>query len=238
VAAKRQLERAYSLASFYNNVLAHDLSAMLQSTVMGIELTLTSSALPKHYRGHLEDALAQAQACVSLVQNVRKHSRLIEERPHLVQTDPSVALTGAIERVKRSYPGRNIDIHADITPQNPLVMADEFLGELLFNLLHNSVKADTHSSVVIDVAVSRTEQGQALIIVEDRGSGMDDDMKKSLMSVERTGGTRHGLGLRLVSQIVQRYGGSFSLADRVAGDHTQGTRAIVQIPLAPQKADS
>ncbi|NWF94638.1 MAG: PAS domain S-box protein [Candidatus Thorarchaeota archaeon] len=235
MAAKKQLERAYSLASFYNNILAHDLSAMLQSTVMGIELTLTSSALPKHYRGHLEDALAQAQACASLVQNVRKHSRLIEERPQLVRTDPSVALTSAIERVKRSYPGRDIDIRVSMKSQNLSVMADEFLEELLFNLLHNSVKADTHSSVVIDVAVSRTEHGQALITVDDHGSGMDDEMKKSVMSVESTGSTQHGLGLRLVSQIVQRYGGTFSFADRVAGDHTQGTRAIVQIPLAPQK---
>ena len=41
-----------------------------------------------------------------------------------------------------------------------------------------------------------------------------------------------GLGLYLVKSLVDSYGGSVWVEDRVPGDHTQGARFVVMLPAA------
>ncbi len=42
---------------------------------------------------------------------------------------------------------------------------------------------------------------------------------------------RRGLGLYLVKRLVENYGGEVWVEDRIPGDHTEGARFVVELPL-------
>jgi signal transduction histidine kinase len=73
------------------------------------------------------------------------------------------------------------------------------------------------------------------VSVEDDGPGIPDDLKPKLFSRFRRGPTKasgKGLGLYLVKNLVEGYGGEVSVEDRVAGDHTKGSRFVITLPAA------
>ena len=72
-------------------------------------------------------------------------------------------------------------------------------------------------------------------IVEDNGPGIPDDMKDRIFSRLLRGGTKAsgaGLGTYLVRRLVEDYHGRVWAEDRLAGDHSQGARFVVLLPVA------
>ena len=112
-------------------------------------------------------------------------------------------------------------------------MANEFLKDVFYNLLHNAVKVTTEENVEIEVKVSLDQDGEYLRLdFVDWGTGMDDRMKKTVLTslgerVQRIS----GVGLTLVKQIIDQYGGKISIEDRVPGDFTKGARFVVLLPF-------
>ncbi len=45
-----------------------------------------------------------------------------------------------------------------------------------------------------------------------------------------------GIGLSLVSKLIELYGGTIWIEDRIRGDSTKGSNFIILIPLAKQKS--
>jgi signal transduction histidine kinase len=112
------------------------------------------------------------------------------------------------------------------------IMANEFLQDVFYNLLHNAVKVTPTEDVEIEVKASLDQEGEFLRMdFVDWGTGMDDKMKKTVLTslgerVQRIS----GVGLTLVKQIVDQYGGKISIEDRVPGDHTKGARFVILLP--------
>ena len=70
--------------------------------------------------------------------------------------------------------------------------------------------------------------------IEDNGPGIPDEMKEKIFTKSLRGLTRrtgHGLGLYLVKRIVEDHHGRVWAEDRVPGDHTQGARFVVLLPM-------
>jgi signal transduction histidine kinase len=106
------------------------------------------------------------------------------------------------------------------------------LNQVVLNLVENARDAiGQRSDGRITVSTRRGEAGdRALLIVEDTGPGVPDDLKDKVFAPYFTtkharGGT--GLGLAIVHRIVSDHGGRIAVADAPGG----GARFVIELPL-------
>lgn len=100
------------------------------------------------------------------------------------------------------------------------------------NLLENAIRYSPEDAAV-EVAVGRTGDGRARVVVEDHGPGIaaadlphvfERFYRGDPSRTRATGG--FGLGLAIAKALVEAYGGSIT-ADRTPG---QGTQMTVELP--------
>jgi signal transduction histidine kinase len=230
--AEKNTQEARDRAELYLDLLGHDLNNIHQGIIISLELALTADNLPENIRESLKTSLEQVNRGVNLISNVQKFSTIIESPTDFEELEVLPVLKQAEQIVRSSAPHRNIEINFTILDRTSKVIADDFLVDAFFNILHNSVKHDSKNTVVIDVSVEQQQDsGVTLIQFEDRGPGIDDKTKKDLLNRFESGlkvGT--GMGLTVVKRIMNRYGGTIQIADRVEGDYSQGVSFRLYIP--------
>ncbi|MBI4907108.1 MAG: CHASE2 domain-containing protein [Acidobacteria bacterium] len=122
-----------------------------------------------------------------------------------------------VERARPLAERKKIDLHVgELSPDD--VSGDRELMEYaVYNLLSNAVKYSPQETKV-DVA-TRTVNGQLMVSVSDQGIGMDDRELKKIGTrfyrterAEKSGETGTGIGLSIVSQIVQHHGGKLDVS--------------------------
>lgn len=228
-----KLEEALEIAAFYNDLMAHDLSNMQQGIMSSMELILESGKLPKELEHLVHAALSQSERGAALVGFVKKLAAIEGEHVSLVPVDPYLPLKDAIEMVKNTFPEKQLVIESSLQEQKYSVLADEFLVDIFYNLLHNSVRLDHASIVRINLNANVGKRGFLTVRMEDHGPGIDDSMKEAILSRIGVKGRRTaGLGLTLVRRIIDRYDGEIWVEDRVEGDRRKGVRFVFAIPLA------
>jgi len=232
IEAQSQREQAKARAEFFNDLMAHDLNNMHQGIMSSLELLLSDENLPDHLRKMAENALKQVNRSVSLINNVKKFSMVNQEDLILEKTDPGESLLTAIQIVNQTFPNRTISIENNLSSGTYCIMANDFLQDVFYNLLHNAVKFTDSNEVKIRVTSSLTEDGEYLKIdFEDWGIGINDRLKESILTgIDERVLRVSGVGLTLVKQIVDQYNGSISIEDRVQGNHSQGARVVVLLP--------
>ena len=121
--------------------------------------------------------------------------------------------------------GDHLDLSYHVSPGLQLPWDREDLLELLGNLLDNACKwADAD----IRLSVSETQQGY-LLVVEDDGPGIPEAQRNQVLGRgarldEQIDG--HGLGLGIVRDIVEVWGGTLQLQESELG----GLKALVELP--------
>jgi signal transduction histidine kinase len=136
---------------------------------------------------------------------------------------PSVE--GLTRTLLRIYLARGLAIQVDVEPGHFIRGQQEDLEEILGNLFDNACKW-AKSRVKIQ---SVREDGWVVITVDDDGSGLAASMRdvvlqRGVRADEAAPGS--GLGLAIVSDLVELYGGTFSLEDSPMG----GLRARLRLP--------
>jgi signal transduction histidine kinase len=95
------------------------------------------------------------------------------------------------------------------------------------NLLNNAAR---HTPAGTPVQVLVTEQGHGVVVVvEDEGPGVSDDIKDEIFEPFRQGASARGgvgIGLSLVQRFAELHGGTASVEDRPGG----GARFVVTLP--------
>jgi len=232
VQAERELERAKARAEFFNDLLAHDLNNMHQGIMSSLELIIASNDCTPTLMRIAEGALTQVKRGVSLISNVMKLTQLNGGGIPLSPHDPAESLGAAIEIVKQSFPARSISVETNLESEMYCIMANHFLTDVFYNLMHNSVKNTRDDEVRITVHTSLVQNGETLRIeICDWGKGIPDYTKEKLLAgINEPTSRIGGIGLILVRQIVDLLGGEVWIEDRVESDHTKGTRFIIHLP--------
>lgn len=126
-----------------------------------------------------------------------------------------------------------IDINASLR-----VRADQGdLEEMLGNLLENACR-HAQSAVTVSANLASDQQPALMIAVDDDGAGLDADARERVLKRgerldEASPGS--GLGLSIVKEMAELYGGAFVLSDGPLG----GLRAAIILPAAaPVPPDS
>jgi PAS domain S-box-containing protein len=235
--SEEALKRSKALADLYIDILTHDINNMSQVAVGYLELALDRLRAEGKIEDKtlLERPLATLEYEASIIHNVRTLQR-IESRE--LPCEP-VDICSVLLDVKKHYsrvPGRDITINYRPSPEC-YVLASELLQEVFLNLVGNAVKhSDPGKPLVINIIQTLVSEGgnkYCRIDVEDNGPGIPDEAKKTIFRRFKEGARpwARGLGLYIVRALVEEYKGKVWVEDRVPGDHTQGARFVVMLPL-------
>jgi two-component system nitrogen regulation sensor histidine kinase NtrY len=212
-----------------------------------IKNPLTPIALSaERIRRHLErdrqpdaDSLAVIDGCAQTIAGAVETVRtLVDEFSTLArfpasQPRPSNINT-IVENALAMFNGRldGIQITTRLSPDLPPVMADpEAMKRALANLVDNAAEA-MQESMVKEVQISTALAGArdcVELVIADTGHGVSQELKEKLFlpyfSTKRRG---TGLGLTIVSRIIEDHHGSIRVEENVP----VGARFIVELPVA------
>ena len=196
--------------------------------------------------GPFGEALAvierQAQQMSSLLDDLLDVSRVMQGKISMAQEEVDLAgvATDAVAAVRSSLDARNQQLVFEI-PEQPLYVRGDptRLQQIQVNLLMNAVKF-TPPGGRISLRLQREDQ-EAVLIVEDNGTGIARDMLESVFELfVQADTTLHreygglGIGLTLVRMLVNMHGGHVTAHSAGLG---QGSRFVVHLPLLAEVAE-
>jgi signal transduction histidine kinase len=240
---ERQVVAANEIA-LLNDLMTHDINNFNQGIMGYIELLLQDKHLDDNQRRYAERALLQVRNNARLIDNIRKLAKIrMMSDSDFTPMDVQKAVAEAIDNVTKATTDRKVTIVSALTPNTHYVMANQFIDDLFLDIISNAVKFDISKRVRVDVTISdeTTSQGDFWIVsVVDRGRGIPDDRKKVVFERFATGMTGikgFGLGLSIVSAVVDKVGGRIWVEDRIKGDFSRGTVFRIALPKANPPAN-
>ncbi|MCD1295475.1 hypothetical protein CUJ83_10740 [Methanocella sp. CWC-04] len=239
VNAKNHAEDERNRAELYLDIMGHDINNLNQTTLNSLELLREDETLTDEQRKKLMDnAIASIQGSAGIIDNVRKIQRITSEKLELEIVDINKMILSCIDEAPHP-PGKKVAIH--YTPHEGLyVRGISLLKEVFCNIIDNSVK---YSGDEVDINIVTGEKyiNSKLfytVTISDTGYGIPDDVKPKLFRRFQRGTTKahgKGLGLYIVRTLVERFGGSVEIRDRVPGDHKKGVSFIISLPAADEE---
>ncbi len=232
-----ELHRAVNSRDDILAVVAHDLRNPLNVIVLAAN-ALAPRLPDSSARRTVDRIIAGAHRADRLIRDLLEINAIetgrfsIETRP----VDPAVLILAALESQQSLVADASVIIGTDLSPQLPLIEADEErLLEVLENLIGNAIKFTSEGGSITVGASS--ERDEIRIWVEDSGSGIAPENLPYIFdrfwqarSKERRG---TGLGLTICKAIIEQHGGRI-WAESAVG---RGTKVSFAIPARSVDAD-
>ncbi|RZT11022.1 two-component system, NtrC family, C4-dicarboxylate transport sensor histidine kinase DctB [Duganella sp. CF402] len=200
--------------------------------------TMSDNARVLIERGRLEEASGNLATISQLVARMgtltgqlRQFARKADAS--LAAVPLEAAIHAALFLVERRIEQERVTFRLQARDANVQALCDtNRLEQVLVNLFTNALDAMEGSAVRELVASVRSAHGRALIIVEDTGPGLPEDVRAHLFEpffTTKPQGKGLGLGLAISEQIIREFGGEL----RAEAADT-GARFIIELPLAQQ----
>ncbi len=216
VSELRRLQRIR--AEFIDN-LSHELRTPL-TTVSLLAETLVREAdeagegIPARMRDRIGKIEVETDHLVQMVEELLDLSRIESGGPLLMldEIDLGRLATASVERLRLFAERQGVALRTDVPETVPPVRgAEDRLGQVVVNLLHNAVKFSPDGGAVV-VRVRASDQ-EVTVAVEDHGIGIPkadqarifERFYKADKARRRGGGT--GLGLAIARHVVEAHGG-------------------------------
>jgi signal transduction histidine kinase len=211
--AEEAIMTANEEANLYLDIMVHDINNV-NTVALGYS-DILSEDLEGKDREMAQKIRSSVRQSIEIIQNVSTIRRLRPPNPVLKPVDLDTVIRAELRQHPETtirYSGTSVDVRAD-----------DLLSEVFTNLLGNSIKFG-EPDVVVTIRVEE-QDGEVLVSVEDTGPGIPDAIKPTLFSRFRKGKSSRsgkGLGLYIVRMLVERYGGSVRVEDRVPGRPEEG----------------
>jgi PAS domain S-box-containing protein len=237
LAIEEELRESKKQAELYVDLMGHDINNMNQIAMGFLEIAddilMTEGKLTAEHENLLLKPIESLNNSSRLVDNVKKLQKEKSGQLNERVMDVGEVLREVIQQYER-VPGRSISVVCEDSCGSK-VMANDLLKEVFSNLVGNAIK---HSKGPLNILIrsSLLNEGDKKlchIVIEDNGPGIPDAIKGRIFDRSKKGDVvplRKGLGLYLVNILVNDYGGTIRVEDRVPGDHTQGSRFVVTLP--------
>lgn len=140
-------------------------------------------------------------------------------------------LVSTKEFILTLYPDENVKISLESIPDDIFVVADSLIEYIFINLFSNAVKHNDNENKQIKVTYSK-EGNNISVSISDNARGIPDNIREKIFdrySEFKTAGRGSGLGLSIISTLVDRYNGQMSIKSRVSSDYSKGTEFIIKI---------
>lgn len=221
---QEELETKTEKLEVLSRILRHDIKndiQLIQGKGQGLLPKLSESQ---------QDDLRQILRTAGHINELTKSSKSLIEAVTESELDTELTrldtvLNAEIDSANSRFPDADISVDGTLSPTT--VMANETLSSVIRNLLNNTVQHN-RGEVRVNVGIEQYE-GEVRVTVADNGSGVPDEQKREIFGKGEHGldseGT--GIGLYLVNQLVQSYGGDVWVEDN------DPTGAIFVVALPP-----
>jgi len=236
--AERELREAVHSRDEFLSIASHDLRTPLTSIQLTLELVMRSLARSEDeichkIRPHLERISGQTKRLGMLLENLLDISQISAGRVslNLEAVDLAELAREVVNRYQEAF--RNAGCSASVSVEDELVgQWDRLrLDQVVSNLVTNAIKYGAGQP--IEVRVAKRDDGTALLSVRDRGIGIAPEQQARIFQrFERAQRGRetgsYGLGLWIVKNIVEAFGGQVRVASVVG----EGSTFSLELPLA------
>ncbi|MFB6196161.1 MAG: PAS domain-containing protein [Haloplanus sp.] len=213
--AEQALETERDRLALLNQIVRHDIRNDM-SVVLGWGDRLAADIDPE-----LEDALERIMAAAThakeLTESVGDLAKILgASDPDLEPIRLDDIIRGEVERVRSTfdYRSQSIVVRGDDDLPEVTVLATPLLSSVFGNLLDNAVFHNDKADVEIDVTVEKRPES-VVVRVADNGPGIPDERKRTVFGQGEKGleSPGSGLGLYLVDNLVDTYGGNVWIED-------------------------
>lgn len=235
VTVSHQLALARLQSDFVSTV-SHEFKSPLTAVRQAAEALQTGRVPSEEKRQKYYDLLLEQSERLSLLINRVLDFARMDSGQHTFDRKPidlGHFLEGLVTQEQQRFGQNGIVVRCDIESPLPTVAVDaDALAQAVMNLIDNAIKYSGNSREV--VVRGSTEDGTAVIAVQDFGVGLDPKEKARVFERFYRGGdelTRSvrgtGLGLTLVKQIVEGHGGTIEVDSGLG----QGSTFTIRLPL-------
>jgi signal transduction histidine kinase len=237
--SESKFREAYDRATFYKDLVAHDINNVLQNIQSSSELLSLSLEDSKDLKMATEMTNLieeQVKRGANLVSNVRTLSELEEIEIEIEPVEIYKFLNKAINYTTKRFQYKTVNIHIDPNFKEVKINANELILDVFENILINAIKYNENPSIEIECKLSKLEkEEQSYYKLEfiDNGIGIPDNMKDRIFKrVYRKDKSVSGmgLGLSLVKKIIEKFNGNIWVEDKVKGEPNKGSNFIILIP--------
>ncbi len=230
--ARGQIMEERYRAEFYLDLLSHDIGNLHQGISAWTSLAISGPADGNMREEALHRIDELQKRALKLVRNVLLLSRLKNMKVELKEVDLVSMLRRSLKEVAFMFPDRKVKENIAIGSERVPFMGEPIMEEIFFNLVQNSYKFIDRPDAEIWASIVKAPSGEVEVRFADNGPGIPDDLKAEVLSrLSRSSRFKNtGIGLSLVKELVERYGGTLRIGDRVEGDPSQGVSFSIVLP--------
>ena len=233
---EEKLAAALHIREDFVAIAAHELKTPLSALLMhvqSLQRARRAAAVPVNLDERLDKAARAGRRMDKLLAQMLDVSRITSGRLRL-ELEP-LELRGLVEEVTRHFAEQvqRVGSSLHVTARTRAFgLWDRLRMEQAFtNLLANAVKYGEGKPIDVEL---REEEGHAVVLVTDRGIGIDPSQQKVIFErFERAVGTREfggfGLGLWITRQLAEASGGRIEVESTLG----QGSTFILRLPIQP-----
>ena len=211
-ATKERLEQANEELETLNRILRHDIrnDVAVQSR-LGRKL---QTHVDEDGKEHLEQLLDRSEHIADITTGLRTLMQtMLDDRRELTAIRLDTVLAAEIENISAASEDATVRVSGPI-PQVS-VRADQMLSSVFQNILDNAIQHN--DTATPEVAVSAQEREDDVVVrIADNGPGVPADVADELFDKAHKGleSSGTGIGLYLVSKLLDRYGGDIRLGSK------------------------
>jgi len=198
---------------FLHSLLRHDLRNKIHISKGNLDL-LKESGLPEEKKEFLDDALESYEEGMDIIEKVRDLKKLGKDEVKEVSIGEGI-LRRSVDQYRSEAESKGMEIELNMNDVSAKVNGGELLPEVFSNLISNSIKHSYGDKILVSV---EEDEGEVICRVEDDGDGIPQEKKDEIFEKGfTTVNSSSGLGLYLVKDIVEHYGGSVEVKDSELG---------------------
>jgi two-component system NtrC family sensor kinase len=217
------LTQLHTLLRIYDNAI---LPADDQQLVNARKTEIRYERLVGELDSIIADCREGAERICDVVKNLRLFSRLDEAE--VKKVDIHSGIDSTVRLLSRYFSSGLVTLRRDYGDLPPINCFAGQLNQVWMNLLVNAAQAVTgRGEVTISTSL---DQGSVVIAISDTGSGIAEDQLSRIFDpffTTKSVGEGTGLGLSISYGIIERHGGTISVASLVG----TGTTFTVRIPI-------
>lgn len=218
-----EARRQQQLLEYLNAVLRHEV-LNTANVVSGYAELVGEELEDEDLREQIGVIERQTEELEAVITDVRVLLSAVEDGEDLEPIHLPDTLAEEVRKLRDRHD--TVAIETDL-PDTVYVRGDDMLHRIFSNLLANAVEHNRSDPPRVAVAAT-TEDDTVAVTVADNGPGIPEGMQEGLFDPVPDMDADHGLGMTIVTRLVDRYDGAIELTD--TGE--DGTTFTVTLPRA------